>query len=139
MEESVRYGINEPAAYDEWLSTSTVEDEGHVRVGSNHRLGIIGVTHEQHCLRLLRFTLAKDAVPHGAVRNHCEHCLSFLRQQALCAADSTIEPGDAFARNFTAERVTVERECRMDPEAFYASMWHQWNEWVDFKQKTVST
>ena len=134
VEESVRFGIHPPPAALEWLWTATVDDRGNVHMGPNGRFGVVGITHELHCLRALRDVLDTVDVPVGHDLHHSEHCLSFLREHTLCAADITLEPGDAFARNFTAERVTVEREC-MDVEAFYASMWTQWNGWLDFRQQ----
>ena len=64
--------------------------------------------------------------------------MSFLRESTLCAADTTLEPGDAFGRNFTAERWTGDREC-MDAEAFYASMLQRWNEWVEAREQKLKT
>ena len=128
IEESRRYGIDEPEAYFEW---GTKDDEGYMRVGPNHRWGSIALTHQKHCLRKFREALSMDSPPAGPTRTHCEHCLSFVRQHILCAADITLEPGDAFARNFTAERVTGDREC-MDAEAFYASMWEGNTRWLEF-------
>ena len=77
-------------------------------------------------------------MPEGHALHHAEHCLSFLRESTLCAADTTLESGDAFGRNFTAERVGSEREC-MDAEAFYASMLTRWNEWVEVRDQTAKT
>ncbi|KAI0325748.1 hypothetical protein GY45DRAFT_1329856 [Cubamyces sp. BRFM 1775] len=134
LEESVRFGIHEPPSDAEWLWQSTPDDGGNVHLGPNHRFFVIALTHQQHCLRAFRVALDADEVPTGHSLHHAEHCLSFLREHTLCAADVTLEPGDAFTRNFTAERVTGEMEC-MDVEAFYATMGKQWHEWLGFKEQ----
>ena len=134
MEESVRYGIDEPQSYLEWLWTSTADDQGNIHIGPNHRFGVPSLTQQQHCLRGLRTVLAGVDILEGHDLHHTEHCLSFLREHTLCAADITLEPGDVFARNFTTERVTHDREC-LDAEAFYASMWDQWTRWSNFKDQ----
>ena len=136
IEESTRYSVTAPEADLEWFWTSTLDDKHHIRVGPNHRMGIISLFHQQHCLGKLRIALAQESVPGGYIRNHCEHCLSFMREHILCAADITLESGDAFARNFTAERVTGEREC-MDVEAFYENMSEQWDRWVEARQQVL--
>ncbi|KAI0631477.1 hypothetical protein C8Q77DRAFT_1074553 [Trametes polyzona] len=132
IEESVRYGVHAPESYHEWLWTSTVDDGGNVHLGPNHRFFVTALTHQQHCLRSLRTALDADGIPEGVALHHSEHCLSLLREQTLCAADFSLEPGDAFARNFTAEPVLMEREC-MDVEAFYDTQWTRWNDWLSFK------
>nr|VWO98141.1 Calcium dependent mitochondrial carrier protein [Ganoderma boninense] len=138
VEESVRYAIHAPEAPLEWLYTATAHDMGNTHLGppQRARIGVVALAHQQHCLRALRAALAADEVPKGHALHHAEHCLSFLRESTLCAADATLEPGDAFARNFTQERVGGEREC-MDAEAFYASMLRRWEEWVEVRDQTA--
>ncbi|RDX40729.1 hypothetical protein OH76DRAFT_1412772 [Lentinus brumalis] len=137
IEESVRYGIGEPESYLEWLWTSSADDQGNIHFGPNHRFGLPSLNHEQHCLRRLRTVLAEVDHFEGKQLHHTEHCLSLLREHTLCAADTTLEPGDAFTRNFTAERVMHDRKC-LDAEAFYASMWDQWTRWLEFKSQVPS-
>ncbi|EIW52674.1 uncharacterized protein TRAVEDRAFT_31815 [Trametes versicolor FP-101664 SS1] len=137
IEESVRYDIRAPEASLEWLWTSTADDHGNVHMGPNNRFFVVALTHQQHCLRSLRASLDAPGVPTGAALHHAEHCLTFMREQTLCAADFSLEPGDAFARNYTAERVGGEREC-MDVEAFYGTMWSQWQDWLGFKAQMAA-
>ena len=132
MEESVRYDIRAQEAFLEWTWTSTLYDQGSTHMGPNNRMGTLGITHQQHCIRSLRTGLDAEEVLEGHDLHHAEHCLSYLREATLCAADITLEPGDAFTRNFTAERVMGDRKC-MDAEAFYASMAARWNEWVEYR------
>ncbi|PIL34473.1 hypothetical protein GSI_03250 [Ganoderma sinense ZZ0214-1] len=138
IEESVRYALDSPEAPLEWLYTATAHDMGNTHLGppERARIGVVALAHQQHCLRALRAALAADEVPEGHALHHAEHCLSFLRESTLCAADATLEPGDTFARNFTAERVGGEREC-MHAEAFYASMLRRWEEWVEVRDQKM--
>ncbi|KAI1784830.1 hypothetical protein LXA43DRAFT_1077244 [Ganoderma leucocontextum] len=138
IEESVRYSIRAPEAPLEWLWTATANDMGNTHLGPTHRIGVVALAHQQHCIRSLRAALDAGDVPTEHALHHAEHCLSFLRESTLCAADTTLEPGDAFSRNFTAERVTGDREC-MDAEAFYASMLQRWNDWVEVRDQTRKT
>lgn len=129
VEESVRFTVSNPEAYDEWLWTSTLYDAGHVHLGPTGRLFSVALTHELHCLRSLRRLLDAEHTPAGSLKAHAEHCLSMLRQQFLCAADTTLEPGSVMNRNFTLERFVGERRCA-DVAAFYDTMlWH----WEDFE------
>ena len=91
-EESVRYALTSPEAFDEWLWTATAGD-GNVHYGPGRRLFVVAVTHELHCLRSYRAALAQDAVPHGHHQlAHLTHCLNFFRTSTLCAADTTLDP-----------------------------------------------
>ncbi|TFK82236.1 hypothetical protein K466DRAFT_590661 [Polyporus arcularius HHB13444] len=130
IEESVRYRIGEPESYLEWLWTSSADDQGNIHFGPNHRFGLPSLNHEQHCLPRLRTVLAEVDHFEGKDLHHTEHCLSLLREH-------TLEPGDPFVRNFTAERVMHDRKC-LDAEAFYASMWDQWTRWLEFKSQLPS-
>ena len=132
-EESVRYALTSPEAYDEWLWTATVGD-GNVHLGPNRRLFVVGVTHQMHCLRSYREALAQDAVPHGHQIPHLTHCLNFIRMSTLCAADTTLEPPDAFARNYTRTRSGGEHQC-MDWPTFYDDMRANHLEWEDFRER----
>lgn len=135
LEESVHYDIVSPQSYSEWRSTTTMDHEHNVHMGPKDRMGVVGVVHEMHCLRTLRDLLNKVDILEGRHLSHSEHCLSFLREHTLCAADTVLEPGDAFGRNMTAERVTGDREC-MDAEAYYLSTLQNWNAWLELYQKT---
>ena len=131
-EESVHYGIQGEEAPWEWLYIATFEDGGNLRLGPNHRFFNVALTHQQHCLRYLRQALNSVDVPEGHNVEHAEHCLSLMREHILCAADVTLEPGDTFSRNFTANRDTGDRVC-MDAEAFYHTMWTHWNAWLSYE------
>ena len=133
MEESVRFSISQPEAALEWLWISTVGDSGNVHIGPNARFGVVGVTHEQHCLRAIRHTLDAVDVPlSGHALHHSEHCLSFLREHTLCAADITLEP--AFSTHNVDGRTTK--------AAYGTGVTHQCRDWVqarEFAEKNYLT
>ncbi|GJE92356.1 hypothetical protein PsYK624_085100 [Phanerochaete sordida] len=129
MEDSVHFTVDGALAGDEWLYTSTRFDAGNINLGPNARIFSVDLVHELHCLRRLRAALDAEAPLPPAELGHSEHCLSYLRQHILCAADSTLEYGDAFARNATAWRFGGVRACA-DSEAFYGTMLSHWNDWV---------
>ncbi|PIL34537.1 hypothetical protein GSI_03315 [Ganoderma sinense ZZ0214-1] len=131
-EESVRYALTSPEAFDEWLWTATVGD-GNVHFGPNRRLFVVSVTHQMHCLRSVRVALENEGIPHGHAVGHLTHCLNFMRMHTLCAADTTLEPPDAFARNYTRERAGGEHVC-MDWDAFYRDMRTNYLEWDEFRK-----
>ncbi|KAI1784840.1 hypothetical protein LXA43DRAFT_191155 [Ganoderma leucocontextum] len=135
MEESVRFGIHEPEAYDEWLSIISPEDQGNVRLGPNHRFMNVALIHQQHCLRFFRAHLdVDDDLPlSDSDVHHAEHCLSLWREHTLCAADITLEVGDPFAHNFTVQRDMGVRQC-MDVEAFYGTMRKHWGDWLLYQE-----
>ncbi|TFK86958.1 hypothetical protein K466DRAFT_523266 [Polyporus arcularius HHB13444] len=135
LEDSVRYSLWSPETYDEWLWTATVGD-GNVHYGPNRRLFVVSVTHQLHCMRSIREALEQDTVPHGHQVPHLTHCLNFIRMSTLCAADITLEPADAFARNYTRDRAGGEHVC-MDWPAFYEDMKENSLQWNAFRNQQL--
>ncbi|RDX40718.1 hypothetical protein OH76DRAFT_307606 [Lentinus brumalis] len=138
IEESVRYGIQEPEASYEWAYNAPVGEGGNVRLGPNHRLFVTSFAHQLHCLLTFRTLLNDEGIPDGRALHHSEHCLSFLRQHTLCAADTTLEPDDTFSRNFTSQRVIADRKC-VRTESYYETTRDMWMEWVAFKHRSTNT
>ncbi|KIM96341.1 hypothetical protein OIDMADRAFT_33003 [Oidiodendron maius Zn] len=63
---------------------------------SQHERGAIGMFHQIHCLTSLRKTLQRAREGQNIGLNHHDdahwpHCLYYMRQAILCAADDTIE------------------------------------------------
>ena len=52
--------------------------------------------------------LTKKAPPNP--HHHAKHCFDYLRQALICAADSTVEPGNATTKFVTGSGVV--HECR---------------------------
>jgi len=130
VEESVHYSITAPEAMSEWLYNSPF-GTGSVRLGPNNRGFFISMFHELHCLRLTRIAL--ESAPKPSLINHSFHCLNYLRQSALCASDTTLEPGDFMQRDFTLDRIGATHVCR-DWDAIYQDMRINWVEWYLYLQ-----
>ncbi|KAI8977838.1 hypothetical protein BD414DRAFT_517069 [Trametes punicea] len=108
-------------------SQSTPNDGANVHMGPTHRFFVISLTHQQYCIRRLRMALDADDIPTGHELHHSEHCLSFLREHTLCAADITLEPGDTFTRNFHGG-------TSRGREATHGSG-GRWNDWLAFQRR----
>lgn len=65
---------------------------------------------------------------------HLEHCLNYLREVALCAADITLEPGDFTERNFDLHRTGATHMCR-DPKRLYELVENNWAEWYIYMNR----
>ena len=130
VEESVHYSITAPEAINEWLYNSPF-GTGSVRLGPNKRGFFVSMFHELHCLRLMRTALA--SAPKSPMIDHSFHCLNYLRQSALCASDTTLEPGDFMQRDFTLDRIGATHVCR-DWDPIYEDLRINWVEWYLYLQ-----
>ncbi|PCH43209.1 hypothetical protein WOLCODRAFT_103220 [Wolfiporia cocos MD-104 SS10] len=127
IEESVHYKLLDTGATEDWLWTAAVGD-GEVRLGPNHRTFNLVMQHELHCLRWVRWALEGQNAVEGHERMHLTHCLNFIRQLTLCAADATLEASDVLTRNFTLNRWNEDHICA-DWPAIYTAMEINWKEW----------
>ncbi|KAH9943879.1 hypothetical protein B0H21DRAFT_779556 [Amylocystis lapponica] len=134
-ENSVRYTVDANESAYEWLWTAPVGDHN-VHLGARHRYFAVGMAHELHCLRRLRGVLQADGIVEGKERGHSLHCLNYLRQGALCAADATLEPLEFVAPNGSAGRTGGTHVC-MDWPAAYEAIADNWNEWQTADWKIV--
>lgn len=107
-EESIQYPILGHSSDPEWFSLTTSEF-GYVRLGPDGRLFIVSMFHQMHCLRVLNLAFSKARI---ATPGHIKHCLNYLRQAALCAADLTLEPGDFETKDYGVERTGATYTCR---------------------------
>jgi hypothetical protein len=130
VEESVHYSITAPEAMNEWLYNSPL-GTGSARLGPNKRGFFISMFHELHCFRLMRTALV--SAPKPGLIDHSFHCLNYLRQSALCASDTTLEPGDFMQRDFTLDRIGATHVCR-DWDAIYEDVRINWVEWYLYLQ-----
>ncbi|KAN0129136.1 hypothetical protein V8E53_013007 [Lactarius tabidus] len=62
---------------------------------------------------------------------HHQHCLNYLREQALCRPDLTLEPGDFASRNFEVDSVRQTHTCR-DFETAWDYNTRSWLDWYCF-------
>ncbi|KAH8116700.1 hypothetical protein DFH11DRAFT_1724666 [Phellopilus nigrolimitatus] len=86
------FPITGPGAEEQWASIYP-PGYGFVRVGASARLLCVAQFHQLHCVDKMRLYLAD---PRGAGAHlgfaHQQHCMNYLRQLFLCAADRTLEP-----------------------------------------------
>ena len=130
-------GGSEPSLpHLEWLYTAaSPADDGIIHVGPPDvaRGVVVAQGHQTHCLRLMHLALEAEASlldsdADVGPRLHMEHCLSMLKDQALCGADGRLERGDPLGRDFGLERDMGVRECA-DVDAYYRTMARFWKEW----------
>ncbi|KAF8514428.1 hypothetical protein BU17DRAFT_77045 [Hysterangium stoloniferum] len=88
IEDSVHYA---PNASDEWESLFPPGGGGFVRLGPDHRLFGVSMFHQLHCLNKVRHAVL-ERPPSPWERWHTQHCLNYLRQMFLCAANVRLEP-----------------------------------------------
>ena len=148
VEESVHYyGASSSAggsarARDEWRFQRGFGYDGAARLGDENRTFAVPLYHQTHCLLNLHAQLAisspssssppiiddDDRRPRYA---HLQHCLNYLRQQALCHPDLTLEPGDFTKRDFDVDRQGETHVCR-DFETAWDHNTLRWLEWHRF-------
>jgi len=135
VEESVHYDPGTTGGKDEWQYQRGFGFDGAGRLGADNRTFAVSLYHQEHCLLYFHTELAdrrrSDATQRQDKRAHHQHCLNYLRQQALCHPDLTLEPGDFTTRDFDVERVGQTHMCR-DFETAWDRNTESWVEWYQF-------
>ena len=166
VEESVHYvagpggnGNGNGNGKDEWEYQRGFGFDGAARLGAHNRTFAVSLYHQEHCLLYFHAQLTERTstnlkpesdsdsdsdsstttrtMPVGGRSAHHQHCLNYLRQQALCHPDLTLEPGDFAAaktmprRDFEVDRVGETHVCR-DFDAAWDYNTERWLEWYDF-------
>lgn len=126
LEESVHYSLNNPEAYDEWVY-GIPYGGGTYRVGALNRALVVSKFHQLHCIRTMHKILVE-----GGPHQHAEHCLRYLREEILCEANTTLEPGDFTTTNFTEKRAGATYVCR-DWTQVYKEVEENWRVWRALK------
>ncbi|TBU39970.1 hypothetical protein BD309DRAFT_900784 [Dichomitus squalens] len=88
VEDTVHY---EPNVSAEWASIFPAGTGGFVRLGPNSRLFGVSMFHQLHCLDKMRRAVV-DVPPTEWESWHTQHCLNYVRQMLLCAANVRLEP-----------------------------------------------
>lgn len=131
LQESVHFNVNlsDTASNLEWKSISLHPDGfGRTRLGPDHRIFVVTVFHQLHCLQILHSALDGNIDS----THHIQHCLDYLRQTFLCEAADNLERGDFMRRDYARERVADTLTCR-DWEKVYraldedAARWEEWS------------
>jgi len=128
-EETTRYPLLGNGSDDEWFSL-TSEGFGFVRLGEDHRLFMVTMYHELHCLRVLNLAFSKAPI---ASPDHIQHCLNYLRQGALCSPDLSLEPRNFEEKDFRVERMGAVHMCK-NWEKVYEVMGQNMARWAKEKQ-----
>lgn len=148
VEESVHYvagGSRTRAGggQDEWQYQRGFGFDGAARLGVDNRTFAVSLYHQEHCLLYFHAQLTdrtkneykdedEDNDSSGRRRfAHHQHCLNYLRQQALCHPDLTLEPGDFATRDFEVDRVGQRHVCR-DFDTAWDYNTERWLEWYHF-------
>jgi hypothetical protein len=119
VEESVHYNIWGPNALEEWASSSP-KGTGYLRLGPEHRAFALTMTHEQHCLRIIRAALeGKPEFRQRISPTVIQFCLNYLRQMVLCSPNFTLEP---------VGRNGATHVCR-DWRKVYGALADNWDDW----------
>ena len=135
VEESVHYvpggGGRGRGAKDEWQYQRGFGFDGAARLGADNRTFAVSLYHQEHCLLYFHAQLTDRTKSGGGRSAHHQHCLNYLRQQALCHPDLTLEPGDFARRDFEVDRVGETHVCR-DFETAWDYNTESWLEWYQF-------
>ena len=149
VEESVHYHDASIGARDEWEYQRGFGFDGAARLGDENRTFAVSLYHQTHCLLNLHAQLAisspstdEDDRPRRRRRRrpryaHLQHCLNYLRLQALCHPDLTLEPGDFARRDFGVEREGETHVCR-DFETAWDRNTLRWLEWHRFLNEKLN-
>jgi hypothetical protein len=133
VEESVHYVAGGSGGKDEWEYQRGFGFDGAARLGADNRTFAVSLYHQEHCLLYFHAQLTdrtKDDHSSGRFAHH-QHCLNYLRQQALCHPDLTLEPGDFALRDFDVDRVGQRHVCR-DFDTAWDYNTEKWLEWYQF-------
>jgi hypothetical protein len=134
LQETVHFSLNatDSVADKEWQSlTSNPRGFGRVRMGPDHRVFVLTMFHQLHCIHRLQTRLVNRHDPASSI-HHFEHCLHYLRQTFLCDASYTLEEGDFMTKDYANDRVGSDVVCR-DWTGVYREMdtqtdaWEAWN------------
>ena len=85
-------------ADDDWATLFPAEDgDGFIALGPHNRTFLVSMVHQMHCLDAFRVGFATNRTAESA--HHVEHCLRYMRQAVLCAADATLESAQPVYRD----------------------------------------
>ena len=124
VEESVHYSLTD-GAHEEWMYGNP-NGGGTYRVGPFNRTLVDTMFHQLHCVRTMHKLLAEGGTE--ITDRHAQHCLRYLREEILCEANTTLEPGDFTTSNFTEKRAGATYVCR-DWTQVYNEVEQNWAAW----------
>ncbi|KXN85263.1 hypothetical protein AN958_11557 [Leucoagaricus sp. SymC.cos] len=114
LHETVHYGLNasDSVGEEEWSTLSIFpRGFGRIHLGEERRVFNHVFWHQMHCIVSMQTAVRNRNNPFTHPP-HIGHCLNYLRQTFLCAADHTLETGDFLKRDFEKDRIADTRMCR---------------------------
>lgn len=145
LEDSRHYPLNSSEADAEWLSIYPGNMLGFIHLGPQKRFFSFSLYHQIHCLNALRLAILgghhdgeaeEQGHEHGHVGKraveHSAHCLNYLRQTVMCAADLTLEPEIILGSQDVGEGLGAVHVCR-DWSKVHEYTQRNWEEWVEWK------
>ena len=120
-EETVHYWPHTP---QDWESMTPAGSGGFVRLGPQKRLFGVAMYHQLHCLRTLQqATSHSNGSGSGSydapekldnIGGEVRHCLNYLRQMLLCAANVRLEPmtQDRELGGLKTDGIGLEHRCK---------------------------
>ena len=130
VEESVHYVAGASGSRDEWEYQRGFGFDGAARLGADNRTFAVSLYHQEHCLLYFHAQLTDRIKDAGRFAHH-QHCLNYLRQQALCHPDLSLEPGDFATRDFEVDRDGQRHICH-DFDTAWDYNTERWLEWYQF-------
>ncbi|GJE86351.1 hypothetical protein PsYK624_024310 [Phanerochaete sordida] len=145
LEDSRHYSLNSSDADAEWLSIYPGGQLGFVHLGPQKRFFSLSLYHQIHCLDSLRHAILAQGHGggqqhgHTAKRDveHSAHCLNYLRQTVMCAADLTLEPEIVPGSEDVGEGLAAMHVCR-DWSKVHEFAQKNWQEWMEWKTSSDS-
>lgn len=97
LQETIHLDHNDSVSSAEWDLLETIpKGYGRARLGPEHRIFLVSMFHQLHCLRSMEGTLGRKERSKDDAE-HYGHCLNYLRQTLLCDANTSLEDGDSLA------------------------------------------
>jgi len=146
LENSVHYTVDSLESDAEYESLYPGKHRGFIHLGPHKRFFGLSMFHQLHCLDSLRKAIRETGhhnvsggtgEEHGI--EHSVHCLNYLRQTILCAADVTLEPEiPVQGTRDVGEGVGVEHVCR-DWSRVYEFVERNEAEWLQSENTSYIT
>lgn len=144
LEDSRHYSLNSSDAEAEWQSIYPGRLQGFIHLGPKKRFFSLSLYHQIHCLDSLRHAIlgsqghGQGGHGHVGARDveHSAHCLNYLRQTIMCAADLTLEPEIVPGSQDVGEGLGAVHICR-DWSKVHEYVGKNWEAWMLWRAGTV--
>ncbi|KAK7042607.1 hydrolase-4 domain-containing protein [Favolaschia claudopus] len=123
VQETRHYPVTGDEATMEWASY-TPPGSGYLRLGPERRDFALAMTHEDHCLRIIRAVLANPSLFQAVAM---PYCFNYIRQMILCSPNLTLESPRVLSPtyNITTARHGAVHVCK-DWRKVYEALTANW-------------